>query len=236
MDVISLGRLHQKTLHRTGDTQRSEMDRSPLAPPDRAYFAVGLTCLFLCQPRLDGRDDRCPVLDRLGRVQQQVLSEAGADEPPPGSRTTATPTRPSTAGPCRGAGTHRGSWASGALMIPSASRRSATRRAIGPWQLVIWIAIGSGHGCVTAPLATRPRDGRSAVVPHICDGTRREPPRSLPRPSGVMPLASAAASPPEEPPGVRVGVPWVAGAAGPTARRRSPARSLAVSASGDSGW
>jgi hypothetical protein len=46
-------------------------------------------------------------------------------------------------------------------MISSASRKSATRRAIGPWQLVIWNAIGSGQGWVTAPLATRPRDGRT---------------------------------------------------------------------------
>ena len=42
---------------------------------------------------------------------------------------------------------------------------------------------------------------------------RSEPPPSLPWATGSIPLATAAAAPPEEPPGVRVGVPRVAGRA-----------------------
>ena len=42
-------------------------------------------------------------------------------------------------------------------------------------------------------------------MPQHDDGKRSEPPRSEPTPSGVIPAASAAASPPLEPPGVRVG-------------------------------
>jgi hypothetical protein len=56
---------------------------------------------------------------------------------PTGSRTRAKRIRPLMGGLCRGAGTHRGSQASGALMMPSASRKSATRRPSvpGSWSL-----------------------------------------------------------------------------------------------------
>jgi Putative transposase len=50
------------------------------APADRPDFAAGLTWLFLCPSRLNRREDRRPVLDRLGGVQQEILPEAGADE------------------------------------------------------------------------------------------------------------------------------------------------------------
>ena len=60
----------------------------------------------------------------------------------------------------------------------------------------------SGDGIRPAS-GTRPGVGRSAAVPLHCDGKRSEPPRSLPMPSGTMPVASATASPPLEPPGVR---------------------------------
>src|SRR5262245_23847700 len=122
---------------------------------------------------------------------------------PNGFRITATWIGFATAGPCRGAGTQHGSRASCPLRMVRASRRSATWRAIGPWQLRSWAEIGRTDGSVTAASAMRPRVGRSAKVPHICDGIRSEPPRSLPSPSGVIPVAKATASPPEEPPGVR---------------------------------
>ena len=38
-----------------------------------------------------------------------------------------------------------------------------------------------------------------------------EPPISDPASSAVKPAARAAALPPEEPPGVRVGIPWITG-------------------------
>src|SRR5438128_3153174 len=65
--------------------------------------------------------------------------------------------------------------------------------------------IGASTGSIVVARGTRPRDGRRAAVPLHCDGQRREPPRSLPRPSGVIPVANATASPPLEPPGVRSG-------------------------------
>ena len=66
----------------------------------------------------------------------------------------------STAGSSQGCLYPPGSRASGALMMLRASRRSATRRAIGPWQLVIWITIGSGHG----PSRHRWRRARATAV------------------------------------------------------------------------
>ena len=41
-------------------------------------------------------------------------------------------------------------------------------------------------------------------MPQKCAGQRIEPPMSLPSSSGVNPAATAAAAPPDEPPGVRV--------------------------------
>jgi hypothetical protein len=51
-------------------------------------------------------------------------------------------------------------------------------------------------------------------MPQALAGLRNEPPMSLPSPTGLMPLARAAASPPLEPPAVRPGchglrvIPW----------------------------
>ena len=49
----------------------------------------------------------------------------------------------------------------------------------------------------------RPSVGFSVLTPQHCAGQRSDPPVSLPRLSGLTPVASAAASPPLEPPGVR---------------------------------
>ena len=51
-------------------------------------------------------------------------------------------------------------------------------------------------------MAMRPRQGRIEVIPQHCAGYRSDPRQSLPSPSGVIPVARAAASPPLEPPGV----------------------------------
>ena len=48
----------------------------------------------------------------------------------------------------------------------------------------------------------RPAVGLSDTMPAHCAGQRKEPPLSVPTPSGDMPVANAAASPPLDPPGV----------------------------------
>jgi hypothetical protein len=48
----------------------------------------------------------------------------------------------------------------------------------------------------------RPKLGLSPTSPQKDAGRRTEPPMSLPSAKGTQPLATAAADPPEEPPGV----------------------------------
>src|SRR5215472_10691459 len=55
------------------------------------------------------------------------------------------------------------------------------------------------------PRLTRARVGLSPTSPHALDGMRMDPPPSLPCAAGTMPLATAAADPPEEPPAERPG-------------------------------
>src|SRR4051812_6176929 len=50
---------------------------------------------------------------------------------------------------------------------------------------------------------TRPRDGFMPKRPQQAAGVRIEPPPSLAWAAGTMPAATAAAAPPDEPPGVR---------------------------------
>ena len=84
-----------------------------------------------------------------------------------------------------------------------AARRSAIRRAIGPSTAVSWIPIGASTGSTVLACGMRPRVGLSTLIPQHWAGQRSEPSPSLPSPKGVMPVASAAASPPLDAPGVR---------------------------------
>src|SRR5579863_10675512 len=78
---------------------------------------------------------------------------------------------------------------------------SRTVRAIGP----------TTPSCANGPAepgkwpveGTRPGVGFSPQIPLKCEGTRIEPPPSLPIPPAEQPEAIAAASPPLEPPDVR---------------------------------
>src|SRR6185295_13969269 len=78
------------------------------------------------------------------------------------------------------------------------SAASITLRVIGPT-------------CATVPkgesgqAGTRPNEGLMPKSPVKLHGMRIEPPPSVPTASGPMPDASAAAAPPDEPPGVFAG-------------------------------
>ena len=76
----------------------------------------------------------------------------------------------------------------------SISATSATHRPIGPSTQSV---SNAGN---RLPRGTRPGPGRKPTTPLKLAGTRRLPPRSLPVASGTMPVASATAEPPEEPP------------------------------------
>src|SRR5918997_366245 len=82
-------------------------------------------------------------------------------------------------------------------MAESSSAVSGTFRAIGP-----------STGRQDQPSArfsegTSPALGRKPTMPQKAAGLRREPPVSEPEQSGAMPVASATAEPPDEPPAAR---------------------------------
>ena len=60
-------------------------------------------------------------------------------------------------------------------------------------------------GGIAVACGTRPGVGLIEAIPQQCAGLRSEPPTSLPSPSGLIPDASADASPPLEPPAVTFG-------------------------------
>ena len=105
--------------------------------------------------------------------------------------------------PRSGAGTVHGSRQVDPAVAANAARRSATRRASGPSTPSNWLLIGMSTGSTVVACGIRPRVGFSAVTPQHCAGQRNDPSVSLPNPSGVMPVASATASPPLDAPGVR---------------------------------
>ena len=75
---------------------------------------------------------------------------------------------------------------------------SVTVRAIGPAVSWLW-AIGMIPLRLTSPIV-----GFIPTRPHAAAGIRIEPPPSEPVAHGTRPAATAAAEPPEDPPGVRV--------------------------------
>ena len=82
-------------------------------------------------------------------------------------------------------------------MTDSSKAQSLTLRAIGPCTASGSLDIKRGQ------LGTRPGEGRMPTTLQNAAGLRREPPRSLPSASAVMPVASATAAPPLLPPQVR---------------------------------
>jgi hypothetical protein len=83
--------------------------------------------------------------------------------------------------------------------MSSISAVSATVRVMGPTTSTV------SNGSPSDQIGMRPREHLRPTVPQNDDGTRMDPPPSLPVASGVMRAASAAAEPPLEPPTVRVG-------------------------------
>ncbi len=61
-----------------------------------------------------------------------------------------------------------------------------------------------GGGGTWPRIGSTPQLGLSAQTPQKLAGWRSDPPMSEPISSGVMPVASAAAAPPDDPPGTRV--------------------------------
>lgn len=94
-----------------------------------------------------------------------------------------------------GGGAHHASPVSSPARTSSSAAASATVRAMGPFCESRLAGFGAGD--------TRPRDGLMPYTPQHDDGIRMEPPPSEPCATAHMPAATAAAAPPDEPPGVR---------------------------------
>src|SRR6266404_2005764 len=80
-------------------------------------------------------------------------------------------------------------------MTVSISARSSTLLACGPTCATVPIGESGNAG-------TRPNEGLIPGMPQNVDGMRMEPAPSVPTATGPMPDATAAAAPPEDPPGV----------------------------------
>ncbi len=101
-----------------------------------------------------------------------------------------------TANGSGGNGAHEASPGSGPARMSSSSAVSRTVRVRTPsCRRKLSPASGASE--------MRPREGFRPTRPQQAAGIRSEPPPSLPCASGTMPAATAAADPPDEPPGVR---------------------------------
>ncbi len=96
-------------------------------------------------------------------------------------------------------GRESGSIGSNAAWAESSRQVSSTVRPIGPSVGIMF------QPWPRRSVGTRPGEGRNPTTPQNAAGMRREPPPSEPVQIGSMPVASATADPPEEPPGVRCG-------------------------------
>ena len=77
-------------------------------------------------------------------------------------------------------------------------------RAIGPPTPRSTSTSIPGGGGTWPRIGSTPQLGFNEHTPQKFAGTRSDPPMSEPISSGVMPVASAAAEPPDDPPGTRV--------------------------------
>src|SRR5687767_13870299 len=98
-----------------------------------------------------------------------------------------------------GAGAQYGAPMSGPATASSIAALSRTLRV-----MQCSIAAPCQSSPVTGPAGVRPRVGLSPKSPQHEAGIRIDPPPSPPPAHGTIPLATAAADPPDDPPGVRV--------------------------------
>src|SRR5262245_50064941 len=95
-------------------------------------------------------------------------------------------------------GIDKGSPCSAPIIASNSSARSATLRAIGPSTPSVASIL------LNTETATRPGEGRMPTTPQKLAGLRNEPPISEPCATHAMPVASAAAAPPDDPAADRV--------------------------------
>ena len=126
-------------------------------------------------------------------------SSSGSGDSPAGSakRSRDTCARSNRTGSAGGDSTVEGSSGSAPVLTVNAAASIATVRARKPGE--------SNDGASATPPARemRPKVVFSPSTPQNAAGSRIDPPVSLPMASGTSPAATAAADPPEDPPGTR---------------------------------
>ena len=169
--------------------ERAEQVEQSLAAPRRVRRDDLVAQPLQQQPRLRDRPDAVGV-DRDVAERGRPASSRCAGGP------ARAPRRPRTAP---------------AAVAPSWRRRARSRRgrrAARRSRATVRVSTPScTRNCSPSSGAcdTRPRCGLRPTRPQHDAGMRSEPPPSLPCASGTMPAATAAALPPDEPPGVRAG-------------------------------
>ena len=108
----------------------------------------------------------------------------------------------------------------GPAIVCSISATSSAVRAIGP--VTCSVSHTQSVGCV----GTNPTDGRNPMTPQNAAGMRSDPPRSVPSASAIMPVASAAAPPPVDPPADFVVIPRISRASEYVVERVGAGREL----------
>ena len=102
---------------------------------------------------------------------------------------------------------------SGPARTSRARSRSSAERAMGPSTAMSGVLRVPGGPGMWPRVGTMPKLGLRVKTPVLWAGWRSEPRMSLPSSRPVSPAATAAAAPPDEPPGVAVQVPGVVGGA-----------------------
>jgi hypothetical protein len=98
-------------------------------------------------------------------ARRTASATSGCTPVPAGSTESATRIGRGGVGPSSGAGIHHGSRSSPRAIAARATRRSATRRASGPWVDISWPESGRSAAMVGLKAGTRPKLGRMPAIP-----------------------------------------------------------------------
>ena len=172
----------------------------PPAVPNNSHH----NCRACSRPPGRNESTRNPQLDNAAAARLTAARVAAVTGVRPSSSKKPTATFISScSGICRNAtGAAHGSPSSAPAIASNRTRRSAIVRAIGPTTPSRANGPPDFGKCPVEGI--RPGVGFSPHIPQKCAGSRIDPPPSLPTPPALRPAAIAAASPPLDPPAVRV--------------------------------
>ena len=165
-----------------------------------ASCAIGSRrCEGISSTRCPALRSTAPAFDTASRLAAAIGNSAPASAQSPMRRLAGASSRRASTGPCRsGSGNGpcaRPAQASSIAAVSRSERLTTSSAAMPP----TWL-LNDG------PPGIAPREGFSPTRPQQAAGTRVEPPASVACAKPTMPAATAAAAPPDEPPGVSAGL------------------------------